>query len=137
MELKDCIFGEHFQFPPKVEMDEDWVEVLMKAAVSSYDSVNKEVDEMILREIIKAAQDNGVTDLTVLNRKFILEALKEKWDRMDGKEDVAPVVHGEWILKHIGAGHYWECSVCHKNPSIYVTPDAKFCPNCGAKMDGG
>ena len=50
--------------------------------------------------------------------------------------DVAPVVHGEWILKHIGAGHYWECSVCHKNPCIYVTPDTKFCPNCGAKMDG-
>lgn len=50
--------------------------------------------------------------------------------------DVVPVVHGKWILKHIGAGHYWECSVCHKNPCIYVTNDTKFCPNCGAKMDG-
>ena len=51
--------------------------------------------------------------------------------------DVAPVRHGEWILRHIGAGHYWECSVCHKNPCIYVTKDTKFCPNCGAKMDAG
>lgn len=50
--------------------------------------------------------------------------------------DVAPVVHGEWILKHIGAGHFWECSVCHTNPCIYVTENTKFCPNCGAKMDG-
>ena len=50
--------------------------------------------------------------------------------------DVAPVVHGEWILKHVGAGHYWECSSCHKNPCIYVTENTKFCPNCGAKMDG-
>lgn len=49
--------------------------------------------------------------------------------------DVAPVVHGEWLLKHIGVGHYWECSVCHTNPCIYVTQDTKFCPNCGAKMD--
>lgn len=49
--------------------------------------------------------------------------------------DVEPVVHGEWILRHIGAGHYWECSVCHTNPCIYVTEHTKFCPNCGAKMD--
>lgn len=50
--------------------------------------------------------------------------------------DVAPVVHGEWLLRHEGCGHYWECSVCHENPCIYVTEHTKFCPNCGAKMDG-
>ena len=49
--------------------------------------------------------------------------------------DVEPVVHGEWLLKHIGVGHYWDCSVCHTNPCIYVTQHTKFCPNCGAKMD--
>lgn len=48
--------------------------------------------------------------------------------------DAKPVVHGGWILKHIGAGHYWECSACHKNPCIYVTEDTNFCPNCGADM---
>ena len=51
--------------------------------------------------------------------------------------DVVPVAHGEWLLKHIGVGHYWECSVCHTNPCIYVTEHTKFCPNCGARMDGG
>lgn len=50
--------------------------------------------------------------------------------------DVVPVVHGDWLLRHIGVGHYWECSVCHTNPCIYVTEHTKFCPNCGAKMDG-
>ena len=28
-------------------------------------------------------------------------------------------------------------SVCHTNLCIYVTQHTKFCPNCGAKMDGG
>lgn len=50
--------------------------------------------------------------------------------------DVTPVVHGEWLLRHEGYGHYWECSSCHKNPCIYVTKDTRYCPNCGAKMDG-
>ena len=49
--------------------------------------------------------------------------------------DVTPVVHGEWLLRHEGYGHYWECSSCHKNPCIYVTKDTRYCPNCGAKMD--
>lgn len=49
--------------------------------------------------------------------------------------DVAPVVHGRWLLRHEGAGHYWECSVGQENPCIYVTKNTKFCPNCGAKMD--
>lgn len=50
--------------------------------------------------------------------------------------DVRPVVRGQWELKHIGAGHYWECSVCHTNPCIYVTENTHFCPNCGADMRG-
>lgn len=50
--------------------------------------------------------------------------------------DVAPVRYGEWLLRHEGHGHYWKCSVCHTNPCIYVTKDTKFCPNCGARMDG-
>lgn len=49
--------------------------------------------------------------------------------------DVVEVRHGEWILRHVGAGHYWECSVCHENPCIYVTKNTKYCPNCGAKMN--
>ena len=50
--------------------------------------------------------------------------------------DYAPVRHGDWLLRHVGHGHYWECSECHTNPCIYVTENTKFCPNCGAKMDG-
>lgn len=62
------------------------------------------------------------------------------WSILNGIEaipaaDVAPVRHGVWLLRHEGHGHYWECSVCHTNPCIYVTKDTKFCPNCGAKMD--
>lgn len=49
--------------------------------------------------------------------------------------DAVPVKHGEWLIRHVGHGHYWECSVCHKNPCIYVTEHTNFCPNCGAKME--
>ena len=62
--------------------------------------------------------------------------------------DVAPVRHGRW-LNFYGDFSTAECDICAE---IYeVSPDEpcrkeffdafkefyKFCPNCGAKMDGG
>ncbi len=61
-------------------------------------------------------------------------------------EDVAPVNHGHWTGFVKSAFHgcddlgdpiyhdvtVWHCSVCNRKTVI----KEKFCPNCGAKMDG-
>lgn len=47
--------------------------------------------------------------------------------------DVALVVHGRWIMHDDEFGLTCECSVCH----IETMGDGNYCPNCGAKMDGG
>ena len=60
--------------------------------------------------------------------------------------DVAPVIHGRWI-KMTGMmppeyhGHY-ECSECQWHMkglrnSWTREEEMAYCPNCGAKMDGG
>lgn len=53
--------------------------------------------------------------------------------------DVAPVVHGRWsdagfgeLPKHAPYG--WACSACG---GISFNNEYIYCPNCGAKMDGG
>lgn len=50
--------------------------------------------------------------------------------------DVAPVVHGKWIEKTFLMGTSNFCSLCGCH---YGMPHEKynFCPNCGARMDGG
>ena len=48
--------------------------------------------------------------------------------------DVAPVRHGRW--KCHGDCGVTECSVCGWSIEEYVG-DYDYCPNCGAKMDGG
>lgn len=45
--------------------------------------------------------------------------------------DVAPVVHGRWIMHDDELGLTCECSVCH----IETMCDGNYCPNCGARMD--
>ena len=47
--------------------------------------------------------------------------------------DVAPVRHGRWIMHDDEFGLTCECSACH----IETMGDGNYCPNCGAKMDGG
>ena len=66
--------------------------------------------------------------------------------------DVAPVVHGRWIpsesdfddddtLFDVEEWCDWQCSACRED-ICYDDPMPmkflpKYCPNCGAKMDGG
>lgn len=51
--------------------------------------------------------------------------------------DVVPVVHGEWGTGrfNLETGNYEEqCTHCRNFSSEYGKP---YCPNCGARMDGG
>ena len=58
--------------------------------------------------------------------------------------DVAPVVHGRWEKRfcHPMRNGEWQyiCSVCkdsdYWNENVCVQKH-NYCPNCGAKMDGG
>ena len=66
--------------------------------------------------------------------------------------DVAPVHHGKWIpaktrFASLGGDPVWQCSECGKGIHTYGIEHAlynaniadgqwKYCPNCGAKMDG-
>lgn len=88
--------------------------------------------EYIEREALIDSFENSYWLYNSTDREIVRQALENA-----PAADVAPVVHGERLLRHAGHGHYWECSVCHTNPCIYVTENTKFCPNCGAKMDGG
>ena len=48
--------------------------------------------------------------------------------------DVAPVVHGRWGDNGIPNSMLSGCSVCGFTCGAY---SFQYCPNCGAKMDGG
>ena len=51
--------------------------------------------------------------------------------------DVAPVRHGRW--EEASDGYGIVCPFCRTDfcTIIYDTEHFNYCPNCGAKMDGG
>lgn len=53
--------------------------------------------------------------------------------------DVAPVVHGHWegVFQDGVCSWSGRCSVCGVRNDIPHPMVANYCPNCGAKMDGG
>lgn len=56
--------------------------------------------------------------------------------------DVAPVVHGRWVVRFDGPYKRRRCYCSHCNKhngvgGIAQNQDKPYCPNCGAKMDGG
>ena len=50
-------------------------------------------------------------------------------------EDVAPVRHGQWVKEKKDVLIHWHCSAC-RECYFLEEPNAKYCPNCGAKMEG-
>ncbi len=62
-------------------------------------------------------------------RKLLLEAA-------EALEKAEPVKRGRWErVPSNGIGGTARCSICGK--AIYGYHTMNYCPNCGAKMDGG
>ena len=52
--------------------------------------------------------------------------------------DVVPVKHGKWIESANFDTGFWVCSKCGFVSEAIAAPKLyNYCPNCGAKMDGG
>lgn len=52
--------------------------------------------------------------------------------------DVAPVRHGQWRKGGYVCGETeWKCSACGETEWRTSIDRIKYCPFCGAKMDGG
>lgn len=74
-----------------------------------------------------------------LAQNQMLDRLKVDVERIPAA-DVAPVVHGKWeyISQTLNTLSQLRCSFCgwwSLDPSIDGAYN--YCPNCGAKMDGG
>ena len=93
--------------------------------------------EYIKREAVLRAVQGQRSPCRSPAQNRMLDCLKADVIRIFAA-DVAPVVHAEWVVCGDGDNVPWMCSHCgkttaHKYKVIY----GKYCPNCGAKMDGG
>lgn len=87
-----------------------------------------EEQERILMQTIQEIGGDIHRTITIDKNK-VVEALNDYVQKEKGVE-YAEVKHGEW--KAYGLMNP-QCSLCHK----HNIEKSRFCPNCGARMDGG
>lgn len=117
----------------------------IKAAIAWFENQRDGYDDARKRAIANGAMSSTIKSAEIIMTSIdtALAALRECAERREGRADVAPVVHGEWILVCANAHHYdisveEKCSVCGRYVYRYDTqPQDNFCPSCGARMDGG
>ena len=82
----------------------------------------------------KAERGGSMTALTRLERAYA--EIREM-----PAADVAEVVHGQWYMLDDCANAGLYCSACgrrvHHEEFAYKKLRSKYCPHCGARMDGG
>ena len=70
---------------------------------------------------------------------FINQTYCNESDKKEVKDD-NPLRHGHWIDEGAYADytnvHAWRCSECEDHVLNYKCDLSRYCPNCGAKMDG-
>ena len=73
-----------------------------------------------------------------LKKRDFLPAIVRRALAVIPSEDVVPVVHGKWIESANFDSGFWVCSKCRfVSEAIAAHKLYGYCPNCGAKMDGG
>lgn len=66
-----------FNFPHEIKFEGPGIIAKRNVAVRVADMLDNE----IMSAIVNLARENGITDLIVLDKKFVLDALKEKMER--------------------------------------------------------
>lgn len=75
--------GEYFEIGNpslQIRTDEDG-NTVATATRKAFVFWKEDIDNYIMDEIIKMCKEHGITDLYVLNRDFILAAIREKMER--------------------------------------------------------
>ena len=69
-----------------------------------------------------------------------LRFVNDEWRNDDGDiVEISRVRHGRWIYHRdslFPRDSRQECSCCHEE-EYFTLYNENYCPNCGAKMDGG
>ena len=115
-------WGSRFQFPEnqKIEFDDLQIRVTHKIITQMID----DYETAVASEIASAARVAGVSDVTVLNKKAILEALEKQIPQqviMNQDEILCPTCRYDMM----GLWDY---------PNVQ---DPNFCPICGQALDWG
>lgn len=105
----------------------------MKIAMQEIDAINNRRENRIIG-LVERAWAEG-------KRNAEVETLRNAIDEALARRDTTQMRHGHWIkLDGIASISDHRCSACQSDvyvPTCMGEPLYSYCPECGARMDGG
>lgn len=117
--MKEFEFGTHIHIPAQtIDISEGVNSYVSKIAVQ----IQETVDKAIIDEIVKAANEQSITDVYVLNKQNIIAAMRKQMP-------VKPDYDGDY--------DYAKCPVCGHDDFEYGVNNwgCNHCPKCGQALD--
>lgn len=129
MEEQPHLLGKHFHFPGNLLQTAGPENSLYKIACSIHAQVIDTTDNAIVDACIKFARVEEMTDIYLLDRELVKEALLEKAAKIKAGTDKPQ----HWIDE----GPYIVCPVCRYscNDEHYLHY-GHYCPDCGTRLLG-
>ena len=108
--------------------------------------------EVLVEKVFHELSDEFYGTMQALYEAPTIDPFKDKsleqlMDECFNRDYQKAIKHGEWYEKEVfsqatlhGEMQSARCSCCglyHTTPYMYYFKDYEYCPNCGAKMDGG
>jgi hypothetical protein len=131
---KPTEWGKRFSFPENVDtsLEDLQMRVTEKIFVQMVDNYETAVAE----EIASAARAAGVSDVTVLNKKTILEALEKQIPKKPTFVDTRFRNHGRHVGDGVSLDKCYKCPTCWSH-IFHVWDSEKYCVHCGQALDWG
>ena len=117
--------GKHFHIPnSKLETGEE----IASTVIKTYSVIAEHIDKHLEDRIIEIAQSEGITDVYVLDRHNIVDAIQKTVATKPELEADGYDENGELIYD---TGY---CPKCRHEFEVYYDSPT-YCPDCGQKLD--
>lgn len=116
----------HYELPTAVTPELKGGFLTLQRRMSTY--IRDTMDKRIVDAVIEEARREGMTDVFILDRKWVMDALREKAGRRQ-------VIYSSWEITDVDHAHgqkCYHCPECGADEWRYDEPN--FCPNCGVDM---
>lgn len=123
-------WGARFQFPENFHIEYDGMQGKIENQIVV--TMAEKYDNFVAEQIAMEARASGVSDLTVLNKAAILEALERRTPRKPIRANRIIIKNGTAYLND--DNEYWKCPMC-TSLDVPLLENQLYCHNCGQAID--
>ena len=125
-------FGKRFNIPENIKFEYDGETGCVANDIAV--RMAEKWENFVVEQIVAEAVDMGISDLTVLNKTAIMDALRKRIPVKPIRANRIIKINGELFLDD--DNEYWKCPICTQY-DVPLLEKQEYCHCCGQALDWG